>query len=191
MSSTSLAEYRPKQLIQLGSEMTRWDAYYLKLAVATAQMSRDPSTKVGAIIVGPDADIRATGFNGFPRGVADYPHRLQNRQLKYKMIVHAEMNAIFNAARAGISLQGCRLYLIAMNDAGCFWGGPPCSNCIGGVIQSGITEIVSLPPSPWLPDRWLESLNLSLDMIEEAGLWYREVLTPRSTARTVLNGTGY
>lgn len=191
MSYPLPAEYRPKQLIQLGSEMTRWDAYFLKMAMTTAMMSKDPSTRVGAIITGPDQDIRATGFNGLPRGVADYPHRLQNRTIKYKMIVHAELNAIFHAARAGVSLQGCRLYLIATNSAGCYWGGPPCSNCIGGVIQSGITEIVSLPPSPWLPDRWLESLNMSLDMIEEAGLWYREVLAPRSSVRTVLNGSGY
>lgn len=159
--------------------MGKWDAYFLKMALITAQMSKDPSSKVGAVIVGPDREVRSTGFNGFPRGVHDYPFRLQDRELKYKMIVHAEMNAIFHAARNGASLDGCTLYLVATNDMGCIWGGPPCSNCCAGIIQAGIKEIVSFPPGHDLPARWIESVRLGLMMLEEADVGYREVLLPR------------
>jgi len=84
----------------------KWDRHFLGLALAHARMSKDPNTKVGAIIVGPDRELISAGFNGFPRGIEDSDERLTNRDLKLKLIVHAEMNAVLAAARHGIQLKG-------------------------------------------------------------------------------------
>jgi dCMP deaminase len=140
-------------------------------------MSKDPSTKVGAVIVGPDRELRSTGFNGFPRGIADTSERLDDRDTKIKLVVHAEMNAILNAARFGVPLKGCTLYLVAMNDEGLVWGGPPCSRCTVEVIQTGIQTIVSYPKKS-VPSRWHEDLLLSDSLIKESGMNYIEVEIP-------------
>jgi dCMP deaminase len=137
-------------------------------------MSKDPSTRVGSVIVGPDREIRSTGFNGLPRGIADTEERLQNRDLKLKMVVHAEMNAVLNAARFGVPLKGCTLYLAATDDSGLVWGGPPCSRCTVEIIQTGIQSIVSFPKRV-VPSRWHEDLMLSDDLIRESGIDYFEV----------------
>src|SRR3712207_92856 len=86
--------------------MDDWDGYFMVVARAVASKSKDPSTKVGALIVDPSRVIRASGFNGFPRGVLDLPERLADREKKLTMVVHAEMNAICNAARVGVPLEG-------------------------------------------------------------------------------------
>src|ERR1700733_15498817 len=103
----------------------RWHRHFLSIAEACALMSKDPSTKVGAVIVGPDREIRSTGFNGLPRGIDDTDERLSDRDTKLKLVVHAEMNAVLNAARFGVSLKGCALYLSATDNSGLVWGGPP------------------------------------------------------------------
>ena len=128
-----------------GAKQARWDRHFLRLAVQHAAMSQDPSTQVGAVIVGPDQEIRSVGFNGFPRGIADIEARLNNRDLKLKLIVHGEMNAILAAARVGIPLKGCTLYFAATDIGGAAWGGAPCSRCSVEIIQAGIAEIVSPP----------------------------------------------
>src|ERR1700722_18183411 len=101
--------------------LDRWDRHFIDMALLCASMSKDPRTRVGAVIVGPDLEVRSTGFNGFPRGVADTPERLQDKSTKLRLIVHAEVNAILNAARAGIPLKGCTLYLAATDDSGDVW----------------------------------------------------------------------
>lgn len=154
----------------------RWDRHFLHIAGQHALMSKDPSTKVGAVIVGPDRETLVSGFNGFPRGVQDHPRRLQDRELKNKIVVHAEMNAVLTAARIGIPLKGCRLYLAATNGDGSVWGGPPCHRCTVEIIQTGIIEIVSWPMKN-APSRWHESLELSRQLLAEAGINYREVST--------------
>ena len=85
----------------------KWHSHFLRMALLCAQMSKDPNTQVGAVIVGPDREVRSTGFNGLPRGVADTAERLHDRETKLKLIVHAEMNAVLNAARHGVALKGC------------------------------------------------------------------------------------
>lgn len=152
----------------------RWDNHFLQLALETARISKDPSTRVGAVIVGPDREIRTSGFNGFPRGIADTPERLADRDTKLKLVVHGEMNAILNAARVGIPLKGCSLYLAATDDSGLIWGGPPCSRCTVEVIQAGIVEIISRPKKS-VPSRWHLDLELSHELLVEAGIAYREV----------------
>lgn len=151
------------------------DLYYLNLCLAVLEGSKDPSTKVGAVIVGPDGEIRSTGFNGFPMGVLDLPERWNIREEKYKLVVHSERNAVLLAARAGISTNGCTVYLAAKDaNTGEIWGGAPCLACTIELIQAGIKEIVSFPFKN-TPSRWKESLEESKKILEEVGIHYREV----------------
>ena len=82
----------------------KWDIRFLELAKHISGWSKDPSTKVGCVVVGEDREIRSTGFNGFPRGISDDNERLTDRNQKYPLICHAEENAIMHAARIGVSL---------------------------------------------------------------------------------------
>jgi dCMP deaminase len=135
-----------------------WHARFIQLARHIAQWSKDPSTKVGCVVVGQNRQIMSTGYNGFPRGVADTVERLSDRAVKYPMIVHAEENAVAQAARVGVSLNGCTLYVTF----------PPCTRCARSLIQSGIAR-VHYPLVP-IPDRWREDVERSLAMLTEAGV---------------------
>src|SRR3989344_2191240 len=86
----------------------KWDRRFLALAEHVAQWSKDPSTKTGAVIVDPNNRVVSLGYNGFPRGVNDLPERLSNRELKYKIIVHCERNALLFARE---SVRGYRLVI--------------------------------------------------------------------------------
>lgn len=153
----------------------RWDAAFIQQALQWASMSKDPNTRVGAIIVGPDRETRSTGFNGFPRGIADTHERLYDCELKLKLIVHAERNALCNAARIGTPLKGCTLYLAATDDRHAIWGGPPCTACTIELIQCGIAEIVSLVAKKTVPSKWLDDLEMAEALLKEAGIAYREI----------------
>lgn len=155
----------------------RWDRHFLQLCLDHARMSKDPSTRVGSVIVGPDREIRSAGFNGFPRGIADTEERLNDRELKNRLIVHGEMNAILAAARVGIPLKGCTLYLAATNDSGMVWGGSPCTRCVVEIIQAGIAEVVSFTQKS-VPSRWHEDIAFAGTLLVEAEVAYRE-LEPR------------
>ena len=152
----------------------RWDNHFLGMALYHSKLSKDPSTRVGSVIVGSDREILSAGFNGFPRGIADTHERLHNRDTKLKLVVHAEMNALLAAARTGMKLKGCTLYLAATDDSGLVWGGPPCTRCTVEIIQVGISEIVSYPVKA-VPSRWQEDLTFARSLIDEAGIIYREV----------------
>lgn len=152
----------------------KWDKHFLEMALHHSRLSKDPSTKVGAVIVGPDRELLSAGFNGFPRGIVDDPLRLGDREIKLKLVVHAEMNAALAAARVGMRIKGCTMYLAATDDSGMVWGGPPCTRCTVEIIQTGIIEIVSYPPKA-IPSRWHEDLTLSRALLCEAGVIYREL----------------
>lgn len=140
-----------------------------------AVMSKDPNTQVGAVLVGPtNREVRSTGFNGLPRGLRDTRERLEDRDLKNKLVVHAEMNAILNAARIGVSTQGCVLYFVATDHTHDLWGGPPCTRCTVELIQAGVREVVSLPQRA-RPSRWHEDARLARSLLIEAGVVLREV----------------
>jgi dCMP deaminase len=147
----------------------RWNSHFLQLALDHARMSKDPNTRVGSIIVGPDREIVSAGFNGFPRGIADTPDRLNDRDIKLRLIVHAEMNAILAAARIGVSVKGCTLYLAAMDESGLVWGGPPCTRCTVELIQAGIARIISWKERN-TPSRWSDDLRLSRQLLDEASI---------------------
>ena len=140
----------------------KWDKRFLALASHSAGWSKDPSTQVGCVVVGPDREIRSTGFNGFPRGIEDSIARLENRELKYPLICHAEENAIMHAARIGISLKGCTAYVT--------W--PPCSRCARSLIQAGVDEVV-YPAESEIPERWGDDFEIATSMMNEAGLAVR------------------
>jgi len=152
----------------IGAGRMPWDTYFLQLAMLAGSRSKDPSTKVGAVIVGPDREIRSTGYNGFPRGVEDYPDRWE-RPEKYKWVVHAEANAVLAAARMGTSLLGCTLYMP--------YDAPPCMGCCAQIIQAGIEEVV-VGHIPW-PGIG-SGLHYHVDsdaemMLTEAGVLFRKV----------------
>ena len=152
----------------------KWDRHFLGMALYHSKLSKDPSTQVGSVIVGPDREILSAGFNGFPRGIADTTERLNDRDTKLKVGGHAEMNALLAAARTGMRLKGCTLYLAATDDSGLVWGGPPCTRCVVEIIQVGISEIVSFPVKS-IPSRWHDDLALARQLIDEAGIKYREI----------------
>ena len=142
---------------------TRWDKRYLELARHVASWSKDPSTKTGAVITAPDGRVVSVGYNGFAKGVDDTPERYNDRDLKYKMIVHCERNAILFAKR---DLAGCTLYT---------WPFMSCSVCAAMVIQAGIKRCVAPPVPPHLLERWGHDMNvLATTMFNEAGV---EVVT--------------
>lgn len=155
----------------------RWDRHFLELSTYHSRMSKDPSTRVGSVIVGPDREILSAGFNGFPRGISDTPERLGDRETKLKLIVHAEMNAVLAGARTGMRLKGCTIYLSATDDSGMIWGGPPCTRCTVEIIQAGIIEVVSYPVKA-VPSRWHDDLKLAHELLAEAGIKYRELPAP-------------
>ena len=142
----------------------KWDQRFLKLAEHISGWSKDPSTKVGCVVVGEDREIRSTGFNGFPRGIADDAARLEDREQKYPLICHAEENAIMHAARIGLSLKGCTAYVT--------W--PPCTRCARSLIQAGVVEVV-YPEDIEVPERWMSDFDMSTNMMGEAGLNIRQV----------------
>lgn len=111
-----------------------WDSYFMAMLPLIASRSKDPRTKTGCIIVGPNQEIRTTGYNGFPRGVQDtLPERWdRDSGEKYFWVEHAERNAIYNAARCGTATDACTLYVSWL----------PCMDCGRAIIQSGIKRIV-------------------------------------------------
>jgi len=135
--------------------MNHWDKRFLELAHHVAQWSKDPSTKVGSVIVDHKRRVIGLGYNGFPREVHDHEHRYESRETKYKLVVHSEANAILNAIT---SVEGCTIYAARH----------PCSDCTKLIIQSGITRVVtdqSIPHEPWSDD-----LRFSTTMLSEAGV---------------------
>lgn len=143
----------------------KWHARFLSLAFFISGWSKDPSTKVGAVIVRPETrTIVSTGYNGLPRGVADTAARLQDREYKMMSTVHAEVNAIMHAARAGMVIEGCVLY--------CTW--PPCNHCAPIIIQSGIKHVI-IPRDVVIPDRWRPSFEHAERDMVEAGIVVRRM----------------
>lgn len=140
-----------------------WDSYFMAIAKEVAKKSKDRSTKVGCVVVGPDNEILTTGYNGFPRGIDDNVEERHQRPLKYAWTEHAERNAIYNAARTGTRLKGSRIYLP--------WF--PCMDCARAIVQSGIVEVVCYEPDPQQDERWQESFDNSKRLFDEAEIQVR------------------
>lgn len=145
----------------------KWDVRFMKLAREISFWSKDPSSKIGAVIVNDERRILATGYNGFPRGIEDTEERLNDREQKYPLIVHGEMNALMNALYSGVSVKDATLYV---------YGLPICSDCTKSVIQSGIKRVVVTPPEI-APEKWKNQWNtLSAPMYAEAGVSIMKII---------------
>lgn len=142
------------------SSHNSWDDRFFSLTKIVASFSKDPSTKVGAIVVDKNKIPLVQGWNGFPRNIADTEERLNNRDLKYRYVVHAEMNCIYNAANIGLSLKDSTLYV---------YGLPTCSTCCLGVVQAGIKNVKMLCKHP-IPDKWLTEFEFTENVFREAGV---------------------
>lgn len=143
----------------------KWDEWFFALARAAALKSKDQSTKVGCVVVGPDREVRSIGYNGFARGVNDSRDDWHERPMKYKVTAHAELNSVANAARCGMSLKGCTAYVTL----------PPCSSCALALAQAGVSSIsfiVPLDNTNGIEDRWKDDFRIALDILTEAGVDY-------------------
>ena len=138
---------------------------FLPDAKAAQGRSKDRSTKVGAVVLDDDYNIRGSGYNGFPRDVNDDLDERHERPLKYKFSSHAEENVVAQAARVGVSLKGCTLLLTSLH---------PCTSCARMIIQAGIKRVLA----PLKKDEgrgeyrvdWNEEERLALEMFQEAGV---------------------
>ena len=137
-----------------------WDEYFINIAEQVKLKSKDNKTKIGVVIVGKDNEIVSTGYNSFPRGINDTIDERQERPEKYYWFEHAERNAIYNAARIGVSTKGTTMYLTC---------GIPCADCCRGIINAGITKIVcEVGEAGAKGPKWEESGKRSLEMFTEA-----------------------
>lgn len=139
-------------------------ASYLREAETFALRSKDPSSKVGALILDGLMGVRAQGWNGAARGCkADTDHRFE-RPEKYSWSVHAEQNAIANAARAGIPLQGCTMVVTH----------PPCMVCANLIVQCGIMAVITREPTEDFRSRWQADMDRVKVLFEETGVlqWF-------------------
>ena len=138
---------------------TDWNKRFVDLSIFISKWSKDRSTGVGAVIADSNNRILSIGYNGFPSGCDDEDETKHQRPAKYLYTEHAERNAIYSAARNGISLNGSIIYLS--------WF--PCADCARAIIQSGITKMVCIKPD--INDKTFgESFIAAQKMFEEVGM---------------------
>jgi dCMP deaminase len=155
-----IEDYEPfKVAIKEKDRNLKWHRRFVEMAELVATWSKDESTKVGCVIVGPNKEVRSVGYNGFPRGVMETPKRLV-RPEKYLWTEHSERNAIYNAARMGLSLEGCTLYSSWI----------PCMDCARAIIQSGIVSVYGKLKEDINVDKWGEHFAHINSMFNEAGV---------------------
>jgi len=138
-----------------------WDEYFINIAEQVKLKSKDEKTQIGVVIVGKDNEIVSTGYNSFPRGINDSVNERQERPEKYFWFEHAERNAIYNAARIGVSTLGTTMYMTC---------GLSCSDCARAIINSGISKIVLREGRGATNQKWQESSQRSMEMFKEAGV---------------------
>lgn len=141
-----------------------WDELFMRHVYLIATKSKDPRTKIGAVLV-KDGTIISEGYNGFARGVKDYEERYADRELKYKFVVHGEANAVLNAVRHGVNTL----------DSTCYTQCIPCHDCMKTLIQAGIVKVVVHSEFPSFGAIWAASCKLSVQMCDEAGIHIRAV----------------
>lgn len=142
--------------------LEKWDLRFLRLSREISTWSKDKSTKTGAVIIDNERKIIGCGYNGFACGVEDSDERLDNRDIKYEMIIHCEVNAVLSADR--YRLKGAWLYT---------WPFLSCSRCAALMIQSGISRIVAPKATPEQLERWGKSFELTYKQLDEAKVRYQ------------------
>lgn len=136
--------------------LTNWDQRFMNLATHISTWSKDPSSQVGAVIVGRHKRDICHGYNGFPPGIADTSERLNDRPTKYRLIQHAERNALDNCH---FDTRGASLYVTRY----------PCSECAKSIISKGIARVI-YAVHPEFEARWADELNWTWTMLMEAGI---------------------
>lgn len=131
---------------------------FMAVAEAMMAMSKDPSTKTASVALDDDLNVLAAGYNGFPRGIADTSERWNDREVKYKLVIHGEANLIAAAARTGRSLKGSTVVVTTLF---------PCSSCAGLLVQAGVKRVITTKPNI---ERWAESNKLAQSVFDEAGV---------------------
>jgi dCMP deaminase len=139
--------------------MADWDKRFMDLANHIASWSKDRSRKVGSVIVNNDKRVISEGYNGFAANINDDVEERHQKPMKYFYVVHAEANAIYMAAKSGISTKGCVMYV----------NFHPCSECAKAIIQSGIKKVVTFQPII-TDSKWKETAEISKNMLKEAGV---------------------
>jgi len=145
-------------------ENVSWDSLFMTMVYLVAMKSKDTHTHIGAVIVGPDNEVRSVGFNSFPRGINDNVPDRQERPEKYHWFAHGETNAVYNAAMVGISVKGCRMYT----------NGVPCTGCVHAIMNSGIKEVIV--DAVWDAhnyNQWKGQADRTKQMFEEGGVKLR------------------
>lgn len=134
---------------------TNWDVRFLELASHVSSWSKDPSTKVGAVIVNDNNQVLSLGYNGFPRGVLDKRSRYEDRQTKLLFVAHAERNALDNAF---VDVRGATLYTTLC----------PCNECAKSIVQKGIKRVVSYSPPYDIVERF--NIGTTRILFKEGGV---------------------
>ncbi len=161
--------------------LDHWDRRFLRIAEEVRSWSKDPGTTVGCVLV-KDRRILATGYNGFPATLSDSLDLYENREYKLAIVVHAEKNALFNAAKNGANTESCTAYVTF----------PPCSQCAAALIQAGV-EVVVCPNPALSPERWRANFQIASDILVESGvqiLYYSEVDLGNQGVRDVRSPLG-
>lgn len=140
---------------------------HINLAKFFSTWSKDPRTKVGAVIIGEHGQVLSQGYNGFPRGLKDSEERLNNRTLKNKLVVHAETNALYNALLNGVKLNGATMYIYGLEC---------CHECAKAIVQSGIKTVYV--HNPVKNEDWVESTNLAKAIFNECNVNYHQIDIP-------------
>ena len=134
----------------------KWDYRFLELAWVISRWSKDPSTKVGAVITDQKHRVVSMGFNGFARGLNDTVSDM-TRERKLLRTIHAEENALLFAHR---SVESCTAYVTHI----------PCAKCCAKLIQAGITRIVVAVQEPQFLERWKDDIKETVQMVSESGV---------------------
>lgn len=142
-----------------------WDEFFIGIAKLAAGRSKDPSTQVGACIVGHDNRILSIGYNGAPNHFEDekfpWGRDGEPNDTKYPYVCHAELNAILNYRGSKKDLENAKIYVDLF----------PCNECAKAIIQSGIKEVI------YLSDKYATSENniASRRLFEECNVKYNKI----------------
>lgn len=143
-----------------------WDEYFVLIALFTSLRSKDPRSKVGAVIVDQDQHIIGTGYNGFVRGADEsrfnWDHEGEWLDTKYPYVVHAEQNAVLNATTN--NLRGCTIYTTLF----------PCNECARIIAQKQIREVIYVFDRLRDPD----SRQAAVTIFEASGITCRQMDFP-------------
>lgn len=150
----------PTSRISVPEHVETWDEYFMWMARAVSIKSKDPRCRVGAVITSRDNVVLSTGFNGLARGVFDDENLLADAQEKLNIICHAEQNAILNAARMGVALEGSFIFVTKF----------PCLACCNAIIQAGVTRIHTHDDCFWDDDPFDKDHTRKKSVLRQAGV---------------------